>query len=131
MDKNKVLAVVNRHFEFETPELIERVIETFSDHVIWEAPARNLCLTDHHEIVREYRRIIAGIANPTMEVLRVLVGKEEVFEDRIIDFTALENNVWGIKPQQRVKLRLAHYFKIHDDKIIHEIGYEMWGSKRI
>ena len=41
-------------------------------------------------------------------------------------FTALQNNVWGIPPNKNVKLRLVHYFKVENDKIVHEIGYEMW-----
>ena len=128
MSTDKILAVVDRHFSFETPEQIDKVIETYADHVIWEAPARNLYLTDHRAIVAEYRKIIAGISNPNMEVLRRFACNNEAFDDRLVYFTALKGNVWGIEPNKKVKLRLVHYFKVKDDKITHEIGYEMWTS---
>lgn len=127
MTKEKqTLAILERHFEFENLAQIDRVIETFADEMIWEAPARNIYLTDHAAIVAQYRKIIGGMINPRMEILHRLLVGDEAFEDRIIYFTAGPDNVWQIAPQQSVKLRLLHYFKVAHGKIIHEIGYEIW-----
>lgn len=126
MNDIDVLKVIDRHFEFETPELINRVVETFSKDVIWELPARNLRLTDPAKIVDQYHRIINGMINPKMEVLHRFVSGNKVFDDRWVYFTAGENNVWDVKPGKKVKLRLVHYFEVTKDKISREVGYEMW-----
>jgi len=126
MDQDTILSIIDRHFEFETPELVDRVVETYADEVIWEAPARNIILTDHDEIVANYRQLVACILEPKMEVLHRFAVGDEAFDDRIVYFTVGENNPWKIAAGASVKLRLVHYFKLKGDKICHEIGYEMW-----
>ena len=115
MKRESVCDVVERHFEFENPEQINRVIETFSDDIVWEAPARNLYLTNHDEIVAQYRKIIAGVIAPDMEVLHRFARGDEFFDDRILHFTAAKGNVWGIEPGKKASLRLAHYFKVKNE----------------
>jgi hypothetical protein len=122
---SKTQAIVNQHFKFETPELVERVVETFAEDIIWEAPARNLYLTDHEQIAAQYRKIIAGVKDPCMKMLHHFASGNQAFDDRILSFTAVRGNVWGVEPDKKVEMRLAHYFKITDGKISHEIGYEM------
>ncbi len=127
MKAEEVFAVVDRHFNFETPELIDRVCETFADTILWEAPARNLVFTEHDKIADHYRKIVAGILPPIKEEkIRRFASGNEAFDDRIIYFTAGKDNVWGVPAGKKVKLRLVHYFQIQGDKICHEVGYEMW-----
>lgn len=82
--------------------------------------------TDQAELAKHYRKIVAGIIDPSMEVLRQFCGICEVFDDRFLSFTAGANNVWGIEESTRVKMRLAHYFKIKNERIVHEIVFESW-----
>ncbi|MBI5273727.1 MAG: nuclear transport factor 2 family protein [Chlamydiales bacterium] len=127
MKSREIFAIIDQHFAFETPELIERVCETFADEIIWEAPARDLLFTKHDQILDHYRNIAAGILEPVkIEVLRRFAAGNEAFDDRIIYFTAGKDNVWDILPGKRVQLRLIHYFKIKKNKICHEVGYEIW-----
>lgn len=124
--EKEIFAVIDQHFAFEMPELVEKVCETFADKVIWEAPARNVVLTDHDQILEHYRQIVAGICEPVhMIPLRRFAVGNQAFDDRIIEFTAGQNNVWGISAGKRVHLRLVHYFQIEQKKICHEIGYEL------
>ena len=127
MTPEEIFEIVDQHFAFETPELIERVCETFADQIVWEAPARNLLFTNHDQILNHYRKIAAGILEPVeVEMLRRFAADDQAFDDRIIYFTAGKDNVWNIPPGKRVKLRLIHYFQVKNKKICHEIGYEIW-----
>lgn len=96
---------------------------------MWEAPARGLLFREHNQILEHYRKIASGILEPVeIEILKRFAAGNEAFDDRIIHFTAGENNVWGIPPGNRVTLRLVHYFKVKNHKICHEVGYEIWKS---
>lgn len=71
MSKQDVLDIIEQHFAFETPEDIEKVCETFADEVVWGSPSRGLLLTNHDEILAEYRKIVAGVLEPVeIELLR-------------------------------------------------------------
>jgi len=127
MNQDEIFSIVDQHFAFETPELIERVCETFAEDVTWEAPARGLRLRNHKEILEQYHKITAGILEPVEIVpIRRFSAGEEVFDDRVMYFTAGKDNVWEIPEGSRVQLRLVHYFRIRDYKIHQEIGYETW-----
>ncbi|MBM3198008.1 MAG: hypothetical protein FJZ58_01975 [Chlamydiae bacterium] len=127
MQQGNALDILDHHFLFETPSMLPRVCETLTDDIIWEAPARNLVLRDHKEILAEYQRIYGGMLEPIrVEVLRRFGSDNEAFDDRIIEFTANQNNVWKVQAGKRVRLRLLHYIKTREGKLCHEIGYEIW-----
>lgn len=129
MDKKptKNLETVQHHFAYEAANDIEKVITTYTDDVIWEAPARDFIISGKTEVAKHYQALFASITDVSAEILRQFAVENYVFDDRIMTFAACKkDNIWSAKIGDRIQQRLVHLFEIRESKICREIAYEMW-----
>jgi hypothetical protein len=122
------LEVVAAHFHNETPELVDRAIELYSDDIVWEAPARGQIYSDHAETKAAYLDIFKTTRYHKTVSLRRFATEQFVFDDQVSEVTVVDermpNMPFGIGT--RMNVRLAHCFELKDGKIVREIVYEIF-----
>ena len=55
------LATIADHFANENPDGIARVIEGYTDDIVWEAPARGVVIRDKDEVRKAYMRLFQSM----------------------------------------------------------------------
>jgi hypothetical protein len=122
------LRVVEAHFHNETPELVEKAVALYADHISWEAPTRGVVMHDKAEILEAYRGIFRTVAYRKVVPLRRFGTEKFVFDDQIGHVTIVGDEMPNLPYPKGSELcvRLTHVFEMKDGKIEREIAYEMW-----
>jgi ketosteroid isomerase-like protein len=131
MDENRVaenLAAVERHFHSEALNEVERALETFTDDIVWEAPAPNglnRAYSGKPAVAKNYRELFASMRNVKFQFLQRFATEDRVVDDSIVTFEVAKDGYWHFPAGSKVEMRLVHIFEMRDAKISREIVFDM------
>jgi hypothetical protein len=122
------LAVVADHLANENPDGIERVIDGYTDDIVWEAPARDVVFRDKAQVRAAYLRVFESMDVHAFTHMYRFANEDWVFDDSIVEFTLVGDGFTNCPFElgTRVNMRLVHAFQLRDGKICRENGYEIW-----
>jgi ketosteroid isomerase-like protein len=122
------LAAVESHFHSEALSDVEAALETFTDDVIWEAPAPNglnRSFTGKAAAGANYRQLWASMRKVHFQPLRRFATEDRVVDDSIVTFEVAQDGYWHFPVGGKVEMRLVHIFEMRDGKIAREIVFDM------
>ena len=122
------LAAVENHFHSEATSDVEAALETFTDDVIWEAPAPNglnRSFTGKEAAGNNYRQLWASMRNVEFQPLQRFATEDRVVDDCIVTFEVAKDGYWQFPLGSKVEMRLVHIFEMRDGKIAKEIVFDM------
>ena len=131
MSKDRIqvnLAAVENHFHSEALSDVEAALETFTDDVVWEAPAPNglnRSFTGKEAVASNYRRLWASMRNVNFQPLQRFATEERVVDDSMVSFEVAKDGYWHFPLGSKVQMRLVHIFEMRDGKIAREIVFDM------
>jgi ketosteroid isomerase-like protein len=79
------LKVVENHFHSETLNEVEAALETFTDDIVWEAPAPNglnRSFSGKEAVAKNYRELFASMRNVKFQFLQRFATDDRVVDDR-------------------------------------------------
>ena len=92
MDEDRIaqnLAAVESHFHSEALNEIETALETFTDDIVWEAPAPNglnRSFSGKEATAKNYRELFASMRDVKFQFLQRFATDERVVDDSIVTF---------------------------------------------
>ena len=122
------LAAVENHFHSEAVGEVEAALETFTDDIVWEAPAPNgldRCYSGKEDVARNYRELFASMRDVRFEFLQRFATEDRVVDDSKVTFEVAKEGYWHFPVGSRVEMRLVHIFEMRDGKISREIVFDM------
>lgn len=122
------LAAVESHFHSEATNEVEHALETFTDDVVWEAPAPNgldRAFRGKAAAAENYRRLFASMRNVRFQPLQRFATEDRVVDDSIVTFEVAEDGYWHFPKGSRIEMRLVHIFEMRDGKIARELVFDM------
>lgn len=122
------LAAVENHFHSEEIANVEAALETFTDDVIWEAPAPNglnRYMEGKQAAGENYRRLWASMKNVEFQPLQRFATEDRVVDDCIVTFDVAKDGYWQYPVGSHVEMRLVHIFEMRDGRIAREIVFDM------
>ena len=125
------LAAVENHFHSEALSDINAALETFTDDVIWEAPAPNglnRSFTGKEAVSRNYQELWASMRNVNFQALQRFATEDRVVDDSNVTFEVAKDGYWYFPVGSKVEMRLVHIFEMRDGKIAREIVFDMGRS---
>jgi ketosteroid isomerase-like protein len=131
MDKDRIaknLAVVESHFHSEALKEVEAALKTFTDDIVWEAPAPNglnRSFSGKEAVAKNYRELFASMQNVKFQFLQRFATEDQVVDDSIVTFDIVKDGYWYFPLGSSIKMRLVHIFEMRDGKISKEIVFDM------
>jgi len=131
MDKDRIaqnLAAVETHFHSEALNEIEMALETFTDDIVWEAPAPNglhRSFSGKEAAARNYRELFASMRDVKFQFLQRFATEDRVVDDSIVTFEVAKDGYWHFPLGSKIEMRLVHIFEMRDGKIAREIVFDM------
>jgi ketosteroid isomerase-like protein len=131
MNKERIAqnpAAVENHFHSEALSDVNAALETFTDDVVWEAPAPNglnRSFTGKEAVGRNYRQLWASMRNVNFQPLQRFATEDRVVDDSIVTFEVAKDGYWHFPIGSNVEMRLVHIFEMRDGKIAREIVFDM------
>lgn len=122
------LAAVENHFHSEARSDVEAALETFTDDVVWEAPAPNglnRSFMGKEAVATNYRQLWASMRNVSFQPLQRFATEDRVVDDCTVSFEVAKDGYWHFPLGGKVKMRLVHIFEMRDGKIAREIVFDM------
>ena len=120
------LAAVEAHFHNEGLNEIEKACESYTEDIVWEAPARNLRFVNKQDVIDNYRKMFASAKDVEFRNLQRFATRDRVVDDSIVRFQIVGPDSVPLPIGSEVEMRLVHIFEMRDGKIAKEIGFEMW-----
>jgi ketosteroid isomerase-like protein len=122
------LAVVESHFHGEATNEVEVALETFTDDIVWEAPApnglnRSFC--GKEAVARNYRELFESMRDVAFQPLQRFATEDRVVDDSIVTFEVAKEGYWHFPVGSKIEMRLVHIFEMRDGKISREIVFDM------
>ena len=131
MDKERIaqnLPAVENHFHSEALSEVEAALATFTDDIIWEAPAPNglnRSFQGKEAAGNNYRRLWASMRNVKFQPLQRFATEDRVVDDCTVAFEVAQEGYWHFPVGSKVQMRLVHIFEMRDGKISREIVFDM------
>lgn len=131
MEKDRIarnLAAVENHFHSEALNEVERALETFTDDIVWEAPAPNglnRSFSGKEAVAKNYRELFASMKNVNFQFLQRFATEDRVVDDSIVTFDVAKAGYWHFPLGSSVRMRLVHIFEMRDGRISKEIVFDM------
>ena len=131
MDRDRVahnLAAVESHFHSEALNEIETALATFTDDIVWEAPAPNglnRSFSGKEATAKNYRELFASMRDVKFQFLQRFATEERVVDDSIVTFEVAKDAYWHFPIGSKIEMRLVHIFEMRDGKISREIVFDM------
>ena len=131
MERDRVaenLAAVESHFHSEALNEIEVALETFTDDIVWEAPAPNglnRSFSGKEAVARNYRELFASMRDVQFQPLGRFATEDRVVDDCVVTFEVASAGYWHFPAGSRVEMRLVHIFEMREGKICREIVFDM------
>jgi ketosteroid isomerase-like protein len=131
MDRDRVarnLAVVEKHFHDEGTNAVEAALETFTDDVVWEAPAPNgldRSFVGKEAAGRNYRALFASMRDVKFQCLQRFATEDRVVDDSLVTFQVARDGYWRFPLGSKIEMRLVHIFEMRDGKIARELVFDM------
>jgi ketosteroid isomerase-like protein len=122
------IAAVENHFHGEARSDVEAALATFTDDVVWEAPAPNglnRSFTGKEAVAKNYRTLWASMRNVKFEPLQRFAAEDRVGDDSMVTFEVVKDGYWHFPVGSKVTMRLVHIFEMRDGKIAREIVFDM------
>jgi ketosteroid isomerase-like protein len=122
------LAAVDNHFHSEGRSDVEAALETFTDDVIWEAPALNGLNRSYkgkEAAGDNYRQLWASMRNVKFQPIQRFATEDRVVDDSMVTFEVAKDGYWHFPLGSKVEMRLVHIFEMRDGKISREIVFDM------
>jgi ketosteroid isomerase-like protein len=122
------LAAVENHFHSEALNEVEAALETFTDDVVWEAPAPNglnRSFSGKPAAAENYRKLFASMRDVKFQFLQRFATEDRVVDDSIVSFEVVKDGYWHFPVGSKVEMRLVHIFEMRDGKIAKEIVFDM------
>lgn len=131
MNRDRVaqnLAVVESHFHSEALNEVEVALDTFTDDVVWEAPAPNglnRSFSGKEAVGRNYRELFASMHEVSFRQIQRFATEDRVVDDSVVTFEVAKEGYWHFPVGSKVEMRLVHIFEMRDGKISREIVFDM------
>lgn len=131
MDRDRIaqnLAVVDSHFHSEALNEIEVALETFTDDIVWEAPAPNglnRSFSGKKSVAENYRQLFASMRDVKFQFLQKFATEDRVVDDSIVTFEVAKDGYWQFPVGSRIEMRLVHIFEMREGKISRETVFDM------
>jgi ketosteroid isomerase-like protein len=131
MDTDRIaqnLAAVENHFHSEALNEVEAALETFTEDIIWEAPAPNglnRSFSGKEATAKNYRELFASMRNVKFQFLQRFATEDRVVDDSIVTFEVAKDGYWHFPVRSKIEMRLVHIFEMRDGKISRELVFDM------
>ena len=131
MDKDRIaknLEAVESHFHSEALKEVEAALETFTDDIVWEAPAPNglnRSFSGKEAVAKNYRELFASMSNVKFQFLQRFATEDRVVDDSIVTFEVEKDGYWHFPLGSSIEMRLVHIFEMRDGMISKEIVFDM------
>ena len=131
MDNDRIaqnLTAVENHFHSEALNEVETALQTFTDDIVWEAPAPNglnRCYSGKVAVANNYRELFASMRNVKFQFLQRFATEDRVVDDSSVSFEVAQDGYWRFPLGSRIEMRLVHIFEMRDGKISKEIVFDM------
>lgn len=131
MDRDRIaqnLAAVENHFHSEALNEVEAALETFTDDIMWEAPAPNglnRSFSGKEAAAKNYRELFASMRNVKFRFLQRFATEDRVVDDSIVTFEVSKDGYWHFPVDSKIEMRLVHIFEMRDGKISRELVFDM------
>ena len=131
MERDRVarnLAAVENHFHSEALNEVEAALATFTDDIVWEAPAPNgldRSFAGKQAVAENYRALFASMRDVKFQFLQRFATEDRVVDDSIVTFEVAKDGYWHFPLGARIEMRLVHIFEMRDGKISREIVFDM------
>ena len=131
MDRDRIaqnLSAVENHFHSEALKEVEAALETFTDDIVWEAPAPNglnRSFSGKEAVAKNYKELFASMRNVKFQFLQRFATENRVVDDSIVTFEVVKDGYWHFALGSSIEMRLVHIFEMRDGKISKEIVFDM------
>jgi ketosteroid isomerase-like protein len=131
MDRDRAaqnLAVVENHFHSEALNEVEAALKTFTEDIVWAAPAPNglnRSFSGKEAVAKNYRELFASMRDVKFRFLQRFATEDRVVDDSIVTFQVAKDGYWHFPLGSKVEMRLVHIFEMRDAKISKEIVFDM------
>ena len=131
MDQHRIaqnLATVESHFHSESLNEVETALATFTDDIVWEAPAPNglnRSFSGKAAVAKNYRELFASMRNVKFQFLQRFATDDRVVDDSIVTFDVVKDGYWHFPLGSSIEMRLVHIFEMRDGMIAKEIVFDM------
>lgn len=131
MDRDRAaqnLAVVESHFHSEALNEVEAALKTFTEDIVWAAPAPNglnRSFSGKEAVAKNYRELFASMRDVKFRFLQRFATEDRVVDDSIVTFQVAKDGYWHFPLGSKVEMRLVHIFEMRDAKISKEIVFDM------
>src|ERR1044071_1088732 len=131
MDGDRIaqnLAAVESHFHSEALNEVEVALDTFTDDVVWEAPAPNglnRSFSGKEAVGKNYRELFASMREVGFRQIDRFAAEDRVVDDSVVTFEVAKDGYWHFPVGSKVEMRLVHIFEMRDGKISREIVFDM------
>jgi ketosteroid isomerase-like protein len=122
------LAAVENHFHSEAVNEVEAALATFTDDIVWEAPAPNgldRAFSGKQAVARNYRALFASMRDVKFQLLQRFATDDRVVDDSIVTFEVAKDGYWRFPLGSKVRMRLVHIFEMRDGRISRELVFDM------
>jgi ketosteroid isomerase-like protein len=122
------LGAVENHFHSEALSDVAAALETFTDDVVWGAPAPNglnRSFTGKEAVANNYRQLWASMRNVNFQPLQRFATEDRVVDDSNVTFEVAKDGYWDFPLGSKVEMRLVHIFEMRDGMIAREIVFDM------
>ncbi len=122
------LAAIENHFHSEAVSEVDAALETFTDDIVWEAPALNgldRAFRGKEATEENYRALFASMKDVKFEFLQRFATEDRVVDDSIVTFEVAKDGYWHFPVGSKIEMRLVHIFEMRDGKIARELVYDM------
>jgi ketosteroid isomerase-like protein len=122
------LAAVENHFHSEASNEVEAALETFTDDILWEAPAPNglnRSFLGKEAVAKNYHELFESMREIEFQPLQRFATEDRVVDDSLVTFEVAKDGYWQFPVGSRVEMRLVHIFEMRDGKIAREIVFDM------
>jgi ketosteroid isomerase-like protein len=122
------LKAIENHFHSEALSDVAAALETFTDDVVWEAPAPNglnRSFTGKEAVGENYRQLWASMRNVKFQPLQRFATEDRVVDDSMVTFEVAKDGYWHFPLGSKIDMRLVHIFEMRDGKIAREIVFDM------
>ena len=131
MDRDRIaqnLSAVENHFHSEALKEVEAALETFTDDIVWEAPAPNglnRSFSGKEAVAKNYKELFASMRNVKFQFLQRFATENRVVDDSIVTFEVVKDGYWHFALGSSIEMRLVHIFEMRDGKISKEIVFDL------
>ena len=122
------LAAVESHFHSEALNEIETALATFTDDIVWEAPALNglnRSFSGKEATAKNYRELFASMRDVKFQFLQRFATEDRVVDDSIVTFEVAKDGYWHFPVGSKSEMRRVRIVEVRDGKIPREIVFDM------